>query len=363
MEQASSEPQLGGQRVLVIGGSSGHRARDSPARPAPRRPTWTLTARAPDRLHRVGHELGAAVAAFDALGLRPPPAASSTSQPDADRPRPRHGAQAPTTRTAGAEFDFEAASPRPRRPTSGCRSTSPRRARGARFAAGGTPPVHRRHRRPSLVRLGLAVDLGDHGRDARPRAELWRSSSRPSASTSSRPGSSTPPCRRRLLGDHLDARREQLRATLPIGRVVGPADIAALALHLMTNTAVTRSDLRHRRRPAARGRVIDVSDALDRLHRLRHRGQLRRRGWPHTRAGGWPSPRRDQGRRSVVRRRGQAAGRYQFVAQPPACLAARPWGSSTHSVRASTDGPSATVSSCRWERARSPTTRSSRRRS
>src|SRR5215510_12728286 len=42
-----------------------------------------------------------------------------------------------------------------------------------------------------------------------------------------------------LLGDHLDARREQLRTTLPIRRVVGPADIAALAVHLMTNTAVT----------------------------------------------------------------------------------------------------------------------------
>jgi NAD(P)-dependent dehydrogenase (short-subunit alcohol dehydrogenase family) len=42
-----------------------------------------------------------------------------------------------------------------------------------------------------------------------------------------------------LLGDQLDARREQLRSTLPIGRVVDPADIAALAVHLMTNTAVT----------------------------------------------------------------------------------------------------------------------------
>jgi NAD(P)-dependent dehydrogenase (short-subunit alcohol dehydrogenase family) len=42
-----------------------------------------------------------------------------------------------------------------------------------------------------------------------------------------------------LLGDQLDARRDQLRATLPIGRVVGPADIAALAVHLMSNTAVT----------------------------------------------------------------------------------------------------------------------------
>jgi NAD(P)-dependent dehydrogenase (short-subunit alcohol dehydrogenase family) len=42
-----------------------------------------------------------------------------------------------------------------------------------------------------------------------------------------------------LLGDQLEARRAQLRATLPIGRVVGPADVAALAIHLMTNTAVT----------------------------------------------------------------------------------------------------------------------------
>jgi NAD(P)-dependent dehydrogenase (short-subunit alcohol dehydrogenase family) len=42
-----------------------------------------------------------------------------------------------------------------------------------------------------------------------------------------------------LLGDQLDARREQLSATLPIGRVVGPADVAALAVHLMTNTALT----------------------------------------------------------------------------------------------------------------------------
>jgi NAD(P)-dependent dehydrogenase (short-subunit alcohol dehydrogenase family) len=36
-----------------------------------------------------------------------------------------------------------------------------------------------------------------------------------------------------------EGRREELRATLPIGRVVGPADVAALAVHLMTNTAVT----------------------------------------------------------------------------------------------------------------------------
>jgi NAD(P)-dependent dehydrogenase (short-subunit alcohol dehydrogenase family) len=41
------------------------------------------------------------------------------------------------------------------------------------------------------------------------------------------------------LGDQLAARRVELGATLPIGRVVGPADVAALAVHLMTNTALT----------------------------------------------------------------------------------------------------------------------------
>jgi len=42
-----------------------------------------------------------------------------------------------------------------------------------------------------------------------------------------------------LLGDQLEERRNVLRATLPIGRVVGPADVAALAVHIMTNTALT----------------------------------------------------------------------------------------------------------------------------
>ena len=42
-----------------------------------------------------------------------------------------------------------------------------------------------------------------------------------------------------LLGDQLEARRKQLRDTLPIGRVVGPADVAALAVHIMANTALT----------------------------------------------------------------------------------------------------------------------------
>jgi hypothetical protein len=41
---------------------------------------------------------------------------------------------------------------------------------------------------------------------------------------------------------HAEVRKRagtELRATLPIRRVVGPADIAALAVHIMTNTALT----------------------------------------------------------------------------------------------------------------------------
>lgn len=42
-----------------------------------------------------------------------------------------------------------------------------------------------------------------------------------------------------VLGDQLENRRKQLRATLPIRRVIEPADVAALAIHIMINTALT----------------------------------------------------------------------------------------------------------------------------
>jgi NAD(P)-dependent dehydrogenase (short-subunit alcohol dehydrogenase family) len=53
------------------------------------------------------------------------------------------------------------------------------------------------------------------------------------------PGFVDTPLSARLLGDGLDERREELRSTLPIRRVVGPEDVAALAVHLMSNTALT----------------------------------------------------------------------------------------------------------------------------
>jgi NAD(P)-dependent dehydrogenase (short-subunit alcohol dehydrogenase family) len=53
------------------------------------------------------------------------------------------------------------------------------------------------------------------------------------------PGFVDTPLSATLLGDRLDRRREELRTTLPIRRVVGPEDVGALAVHVMANTALT----------------------------------------------------------------------------------------------------------------------------
>ncbi len=90
-------------------------------------------------------------------------------------------------------------------------------------------------RRPGV---GLGIALDSHRRPSRPHRQ-------PGARARARPRQ---PDRRRLrrhplsaslLGDQLDNRRNQLRATLPIRRVVEPADVAALAVHIMINTALT----------------------------------------------------------------------------------------------------------------------------
>jgi len=53
------------------------------------------------------------------------------------------------------------------------------------------------------------------------------------------PGFVDTPLSARLLGEDLERRRAELRATLPIGRVVTAEDVASLAVHLMANTALT----------------------------------------------------------------------------------------------------------------------------
>jgi NAD(P)-dependent dehydrogenase (short-subunit alcohol dehydrogenase family) len=53
------------------------------------------------------------------------------------------------------------------------------------------------------------------------------------------PGFVDTPLSAAILGEGLDARREQLGAQLPIHRVVTAEDVATLVVDLMTNTAVT----------------------------------------------------------------------------------------------------------------------------
>ncbi|MBV8637977.1 MAG: SDR family oxidoreductase [Candidatus Eremiobacteraeota bacterium] len=55
------------------------------------------------------------------------------------------------------------------------------------------------------------------------------------------PGFVDTPLSESLLGAQIDARRDELRAKLPIHRVVGPEDVAALAVHIMSNDALTGS--------------------------------------------------------------------------------------------------------------------------
>ena len=225
------EPDLLGQTVLVIGGSSGiglETARLARTRGA----DIILTARDPDRLHRAGLELGASIAAFDATDFGRLERFFQALPAPIDHllvtgPGPHY---APL-----AEFDLDAA----------------RRAVDAHLLL----PLQVARDAASKVRPGgtLLFMGGTGGR----RAAAGRSFT--AALTAALPamtrtlalevapvrvnliaaGFVDTPLSAFLLGDQIDERREQLRATLPIGRVVGPADIAALAVHLMTNTAVT----------------------------------------------------------------------------------------------------------------------------
>ena len=223
--------QLAGQTVLVIGGSAGigletaRLARELGA-------DVILTARNEERLRSVGDELGARVSAFDATDSERLERFFAELRSPLDHvlltgPGPYY---APL-----AEFDFDKAAA-----DVGVHLFLPLRvAREAvgRVRAGGT-----------LLFVG-----GTGGRQTAPGFALI------SALTAAGPamtrslaleiapirvnliaaGFVDTPLSAALLGDQLEARREQLRTTLPVQRVIGPADIAALAVHLMTNTAVT----------------------------------------------------------------------------------------------------------------------------
>ncbi|GAA3580702.1 SDR family oxidoreductase [Kribbella ginsengisoli] len=223
--------ELDGQTVVVIGGSLGiglETARLARAKGA----KVIITARNAERLEAAGQELGAETAAFDATdfaqltsffqGLPTPidhvlvtgPGPYYAPLPELDLDKAREDLESHLllpilisklaigkVRPGGTLLFMGG--------TGGRKSAPGMSVIGALTAAG-----------PALTR-NLAVEL------APIRVNLIAA------------GFVDTPLSATLLGDQLDARREQLRSTLPIGRVVGPEDIATLAVHLMTNTALT----------------------------------------------------------------------------------------------------------------------------
>jgi NAD(P)-dependent dehydrogenase (short-subunit alcohol dehydrogenase family) len=220
-----------GQTVMVIGGSSGiglETARLAGAQGA----DIILTAREPDRLHRAGLELRASIAAFDATDFDRLVRFFDALPPPIDHllvtgPGPCH--------VPPAGFDLDAA----------------RRHVDAHLLL---PLQVARHAASKIRPGGTLLFMGGVG-GRRPAAGL----AFVAALTAALPAMTkslareVAPVRVNLIaagfvdtplsasepGDRIDERRQQLRGTLPIGRVVGPADIAALAVHLMTNTAIT----------------------------------------------------------------------------------------------------------------------------
>jgi NAD(P)-dependent dehydrogenase (short-subunit alcohol dehydrogenase family) len=229
---AGHQRDLLGQTVVVIGGSSGiglETARLARTHGA----EVVLTARDPDRLHDAAQQVDArTTAAFDVNDLSrlerffndldgpvdhvlmtgPGPSYSPLADMDLTAVR-RHVGERIATTLAVARYG--AARMRPSGTLLFVAGTGGRQAGlGLTTISAMTAAL------PALV-ANLAVEL------APIRANVVAA------------GFVDTPLSASLLGDQLDARRAELRATLPIGRVVGPADIAALAVHLMTNTAVT----------------------------------------------------------------------------------------------------------------------------
>ena len=226
------EPELPGQIVVVIGGSAGiglETARRARAEGA----EVILAGRNPDRLEHAAHELGAlSSAAFDAADpdrlarfFQDLPTAIDHVLVTAGRPY----------YTSLADMDFEQA----HREVDEhvwlalhvAREAADKvRPGGTLLLMSGTDA-----RRPavggpivSALTAGLPALTATLALELAPvRVNLIAA------------GFVDTPLSAELLGDQLEERREQLRATLPIGRVVGPADVAALAVHLMTNTALT----------------------------------------------------------------------------------------------------------------------------
>jgi NAD(P)-dependent dehydrogenase (short-subunit alcohol dehydrogenase family) len=229
---AQREPQLRGQTVVVIGGSAGiglETGRLARAEGA----DVILTGRDPDRLERAALDVGAQhTAAFDVND------SAAVQRFFTELPAPfDHVLVTAGGPSYGPLLEMDSAQVRQAISGHVARYLDVARNAAGKMRAGGT-----------LVLMG-----GTGGR------RVGRELGIVSAATATLPpftatlalelapvrvnliaaGFVDTPLSAALLGDRLEERREELRATLPIGRVVGAADVAALAVHIMTNTALT----------------------------------------------------------------------------------------------------------------------------
>ncbi|HJZ64314.1 MAG TPA: SDR family oxidoreductase [Candidatus Acidoferrum sp.] len=225
------EPQLAGQTVVVIGGSAGiglETARLAHAEGA----RLILAARNLERLREAASELNASTVAFDATDFERLGQFFAELSAPIDHllltgPGPYY---APL-----AEFDFEKA----------------RRHVEAHVLL---PLQVARHAANKVRPGGTLLFMGGTGgrRTAKGFALISALTAAMPAMTKNLALELAPvrvnliaagfvdtPLSASILGDQLDARREQLRTTLPIRRVVGPDDVAELALHIMKNAALT----------------------------------------------------------------------------------------------------------------------------
>jgi NAD(P)-dependent dehydrogenase (short-subunit alcohol dehydrogenase family) len=226
----TTTPLLEGQTVVVIGGTKGigletaRLARNEGA-------DVIITARDPELLDSVGRELGATTAAFDAVDFDrlgqffdelpgevdhvlvtgPGPYYAPLTELDFERAHSNYDAHlllpVQVARTAAVKV-------RPGGTLLFMSGTGGRRAASGALITAHTAAV------PALVR-NLALEVA------------------PVRVNAIAAGFVDTPLSASLLGDQLDERREQLRTTLPIRRVVEARDVAALAIHLMVNTAIT----------------------------------------------------------------------------------------------------------------------------
>jgi NAD(P)-dependent dehydrogenase (short-subunit alcohol dehydrogenase family) len=223
--------ELDGQTVVVIGGSSGI-GFETARRAGVQGANLILTARDPDRLGQAGLDVGAETVAFDALDFdRLDRFFDEISTPvDHVMVSGSGPYYAPL-----ADFDFEAG----RRDVEAHlwlqvhvarKAATTVRPGGSLIFIGGTGG-----RRPAVgFTLISALTAALPAMTRNLALEIA-----PIRVNCIAAGFVDTALSAKLLGDQLDQRREELRTTLPIGRVVGPGDIAALAVHLMVNTAVT----------------------------------------------------------------------------------------------------------------------------